>query len=310
LEALPVDEILACLEQLVAFPTVSLDTNLPFIEFASNYLKQFGVKVDVFPNDERTKASLYCRIGPPEAGGIIFSGHTDVVPVDGQVWSSDPFRLTRRDDRLVARGTADMKGFLACVLVGAKDAASRKLRRPLHIAMSYDEEIGCVGVRPMLARIAPILLRPALTIVGEPTQMQTAVAHKGKISARIDCIGHACHSSHSPHGLNAIYLANDMVNLVRVVQDEIIQTGNCDKAFSVPFTTLHVGKIQGGTALNIVPAKCSLEFEIRNLPVDDPQEIVGRLEGRAAAINNACRRRFPESGIRIEVFNAYPGLQT
>jgi acetylornithine deacetylase len=304
-----VKEILECLDRLVGFPTISRETNLPLIEYISLYLKQLDLPVRVFHNAERTKASLYSTIGPAREGGVILSGHTDVVPVEGQDWSSDPFRLVRREDRFFARGAADMKGFLACVLSLAKIAATRSLQRPLHMAMSYDEEIGCVGVRPMLRQLQSSLMTPALVIVGEPTQMQTAVAHKGKIAARVRCVGHACHSSQSPHGLNAIYLATDMIQELRGLQSEIIRNGTTDEAFAVPFTTLHVGTIHGGTALNIVPSQCTVEFEIRNLPADDPKVLLDRLQQRAVEKNARCRRAFRDSGINIEVFNDYPGLQ-
>jgi acetylornithine deacetylase len=304
-----VHDMLDYLDRLVQFPTVSRETNLPLIDYVSAFLKQFDLPVRIFRNDEGTKASLYCRIGPSQEGGVILSGHTDVVPVEGQDWSSDPFRLTRRDDRLFARGAADMKGFLACVLAIAKTAVAINLRRPVHIAMSYDEEIGCVGVRPMLQQLQASLKRPALVIIGEPTQMQAAVAHKGKLAGRMRCVGHSCHSSRSPDGLNAIYLASDMIQELRALQSDIIHSGNRDNAFAVPFTTLHVGTIAGGTALNIVPACCTVEFEIRNLPVDDSQKLIERLRARAAEKNARCRRAFPDGGIEVEVVNAYPGLQ-
>jgi acetylornithine deacetylase len=304
-----VDETLNCLSRLVAFPTISRDSNLPLIEYVQNYLNRLNLPVRLFHNEERTKASLYCGIGPPDADGIILSGHTDVVSTEGQHWSSDPFCLQRRGERLFGRGTADMKGFVASVLAIAGEAAARPLRRPLHIALSYDEEIGCVGVRPMLAQLATIIRKPALAIVGEPTQMRTAVAHKGKVSARIHCSGHACHSSHAADGLNAIYLATDMTNFLREFQTELINADS-DTSFATPYTTLHIGKVHGGTALNIVPATCTLDFEIRYIPADDPLVILERLTGRARAISQAWYKKFPQSGIRIEVLNAYPGLQT
>jgi acetylornithine deacetylase len=310
LEIVSVNDILECLDRLVAFPTVSRDTNLPLVHFVTNYLNQLGFSVQLFHNQERSKAGLYCAIGPSQTDGVILSGHTDVVPVDGQDWSSDPFHLLRHGDRLFGRGAADMKGFLSCALTLAKAATTRNLRRPLHIVMSYDEEVGCRGVRPMLAQLVTIVPKPALVIIGEPTQMQVAVAHKGKLSGRVQCHGHSCHSSRALDGLNAIHLAADMIDLLRELQADIIDTGDSDKTFKVPFTTVHVGTIQGGTALNIVPANCTLEFEIRNIPSDDPQAIVDRLTARAAALSATCRRAFPESGIQVEVFNSYPGLQT
>ncbi|HSI41530.1 MAG TPA: acetylornithine deacetylase [Xanthobacteraceae bacterium] len=298
------------LERLIAFPTVSRDSNLDLIDYVRDLLAGLGARIELVPDEGGAKANLYAVLGPPGPGGVLLSGHTDVVPVEGQAWSGDPFRLTTRGGRLLGRGTCDMKGFIACALAVAEEAARRPLARPLHFAFSHDEEIGCVGVRRLIDRLAGRADLPALCIVGEPTMMETVIAHKGKVAGRIACRGYECHSSHAPDGLNAIHLATDMVALLRRLQDDVISGGSQDTAYAVPFTTLHVGTIQGGTALNIVPRDCVLDFEIRNLPSDDPARLLDRLFDEAAVLSRRNAGRFPGSGVAVEVLNAYPALQT
>lgn len=297
------------LDRLIGFPTVSRDSNLDLISYVSSLLAPLGARLSLVHNAERTKANLYAEIGPLGGGGVLLAGHTDVVPVEGQAWTSDPFRMTARDDRLVGRGTCDMKGFLACALAAAEQAAQRPIARPLHLAFSYDEEIGCVGVRGLIDALQGSTALPAFCIIGEPTMLETVVAHKGKLAARVTCLGHECHSSHAPEGLNAIHLATDMIATMRQMQEEL-EGGAKDFDYAVPFTTLHVGTIAGGTALNIVPRACTLDFEIRNLPSDSPERLLGRLFDRAAELSARARERFPEAGIAVEVVNSYPGLDT
>lgn len=297
------------LERLIGFPTVSRDSNLDLIAFVRGVLEPLGARLTLVHNEAGTKANLYAALGPAGPGGVLLSGHTDVVPVEGQAWSTDPFRLTAREDRLLGRGTCDMKGFLACVLAAAEQAATRRLARPLHMAFSYDEEIGCVGVRGLIDRLAGAENLPAFCIIGEPTLLETVIAHKGKVAGRVTCHGRECHSSHAPEGLNAIYLATDMIGEMRGLQDELAAGGR-DEAYAVPFTTVHVGTIRGGTALNIVPNACTLDFEIRNLPTDAPEPLLDRLFDRAAALTRQARTLFPQAGVEVEIVNAYPGLET
>jgi acetylornithine deacetylase len=240
----------------------------------------------------------------------VLSGHTDVVPVEGQAWTSDPFRLTRREDRLFARGAADMKGFIACAIEALVAAKDEDLARPLHVAFSYDEEIGCVGVRPMLAELAAAGIRPEWVLIGEPTSMQVATGHKGKTGIRATCRGHAAHSALAPTGLNAIHLAADMLSGIREMQAEIERTGRRDSDYDVPYTTLHAGVIKGGTALNIVPDNCEMLFEIRNIAGDDPKSIMDQFFDRAETIVSKSKNKFPEAAIELEIFNEYPGLGT
>ena len=236
------------------------------------------------------------------------SGHTDVVPVEGQAWSSDPFRLVRRDDRLFGRGTADMKGFIACCLRAADGAARQKLAAPLHLAFSHDEETGCIGVRPMIERLRADGIRPDLVIVGEPTSMRIATGHKSKLALRATCCGRAAHSALAPTGLNAIHLATDFVARVRARQAAIAADGAADSGFEVPYTTLHVGKIAGGTVVNIVPDRCVVDFEIRSVAGDDPHRLFEAVAADAAELAGAARRQAEESDIRVELTGGYPGL--
>jgi acetylornithine deacetylase len=298
------------LDRLIAFPTVSRDGNIDLIGYVSGLLSAAGIESEIFPDAAGDRASLFATVGPGRTGGAVLSGHTDVVPVDGQAWSSDPFRLRRENGRLYGRGTADMKGFLACAIEALIAARDRPLARPLHLALSYDEEIGCVGVRPMLTQLAAASIRPEWVLVGEPTAMQVATGHKGKTGIRATCRGHAAHSALAPTGLNAIHLATDLLGEIRSMQTDIEATGIRDNDYDVPYTTLHAGVIRGGAALNIVPDSCEMLFEIRNIAEDDPKAIMDEFFRRAEIISNPARNRFPETGITLEIFNEYPGLST
>ncbi len=306
----PSPETIELLERLIGFPTVSRDSNLQLIEFVRAYLDEHAIASTLTHNDERTKANLHAVIGPSDVPGVMLSGHTDVVPVDGQDWSSDPFSMRRAAGACYGRGTADMKGFIACVLAMAPHAVGRELTRPIHIALSYDEEIGCIGVRRMIDVLEHAPVRPAFCIVGEPTEMAVAIAHKGKTGALGICHGVSAHSALAPTGLNAIYLAGELIAAIRAMQDELIAAGGHDPAYAVPYTSLHVGVIAGGTQLNIVPNRCTFEFEIRNIAKDAPGEIMARVRAQADKIVERHRGEFPDCRIDIEVFNEYPGLDT
>ncbi len=301
---------LEILDRLVAFPTVSSASNLDLVAFVVEFLGARGVEAALVPGAEGAKANLFATIGPQNRGGVMLSGHTDVVPVDGQAWSGDPFRLRDLDGRLTARGAADMKGFLACALAAADRASRMDLATPLHLAFSYDEEIGCVGVRSLLEAIAAAPFLPGMAIIGEPTSMRIAVGHKGKTALRATCCGREAHSALAPKALNAIHLAAAYVDRIRVRQDVYAQQGARDTAYDTPYTTLHVGRIAGGTALNIVPKACSIEFEFRNLAEDDPAALLTCLEADAEAVAAPWRDTFPEAAVKVEVTNAYPGLST
>lgn len=301
---------LELLDRLIAFPTVSRDPNRPLIDFVRAFLAERGIDSEVVEAEGGRKANLFATIGPEDRQGILLSGHTDVVPVDDQAWSGDPFRLRLAGGRAYGRGTADMKGFVASALALADRASRRALSVPLHLALSHDEEIGCVGVHSLLDRLAARDVRPRLAIVGEPTGMCVATGHKGKIAARAACHGVAGHSSAPSRALNAIHLACDFVGTLRARQDELARRGARDNDYTVPHTTVHVGRIDGGTALNIVPSLCTVAFEIRHIAADDADAILGRIVEDGEAVAAACRDRFPDARIAIETFNTYPGLYT
>jgi len=297
-------------DRLVAFPTVSRDGNIDLIRYIADVLAGAGIEAELYPHETGDRASLFATVGPSKRGGVVLSGHTDVVPVEGQAWTTDPFRLTRRDNQLLGRGAADMKGFIACAIESLIAAKDEELSRPLHVAFSYDEEIGCVGVRPMLSSLAAADITPEWVLIGEPTHMQVATGHKGKTGIRAICRGHAAHSALAPTGLNAIHLASDMLTGIREMQAEIERTGLRDPDYDVPYTTLHAGVIKGGTALNIVPDQCEMLFEIRNIAGDDPKTIMNQFFDRAEAIVGPKKNMFPEAEIKLEIFNEYPGLST
>jgi acetylornithine deacetylase len=298
------------LEKLVAFDTVSSRPNIALMEWVRDLLAGVGVKAALIPDVTGGKANLYATIGPQDRSGVMLSGHTDVVPVEGQIWTKAPFALTEADGRYYGRGVTDMKGFVACALALALRAAHRPLRTPLHLALSYDEEVGCLGVRSLIEMLERAPIQPAFCIVGEPTGMQVATGHKGKIALRATCTGREGHSALAPMALNALHLGADFLSAVRDLQAEIAERGRRDGDYDVPYTTLHVGKMNGGVQVNIVPNTCVLEFEIRNLAEDDPQILIDRLKEAAAAITAPLAAEFPEAEIRVERLWDYPGLGT
>jgi acetylornithine deacetylase len=298
------------LERLVAFPTVSRDSNLDLISYVEAELSALGIASTRVESADGAKANLWATIGPENVPGVVLSGHTDVVPVDGQAWSSDPFQLTERHGKLYGRGSADMKGFIACCLAMAKAAKNAALKAPIHFAFSYDEEIGCVGVRRLIDMLKGFKVRPRLCIVGEPTSMQAVTAHKGKLGYRVAAHGLEAHSSLAPFGVNAIYMCADLISEIRAVQDGIARSGNRDGDYDVAYTTLHVGKIAGGDVMNIVPNHASLEFEIRYLPQDDGAAIMQRLVAAGERIAASYRGVFREARFEFTEVQSYPALDT
>ncbi|MEM1419480.1 MAG: acetylornithine deacetylase [Pseudomonadota bacterium] len=298
------------LDHLIAFPTIARSPNIELISFCRELLGAAGVESTLIASEDGRQANLYATIGPQDRPGVMLSGHTDVVPVEGQAWSVDPFKLTERDGKLFGRGAADMKGFVASALAMAEQAATRNLTTPLHLALSYDEEIGCVGVRSMIDMLEQAPIRPAMCIVGEPTGLAVATGHKGKTDLRGVFTGKEAHSALAPTGVNAIYLASEFVEAVRALQSEIVETGPKDGDYDVPYTTLHVGKIAGGVAINIVPNRCEIAFEIRSLAGDDPRLRLDKMRAAADLIEAQARQVSQDAGISIEVTNTYPGLDT
>lgn len=294
------------LARLVAFDTTSHRSNLPLVSFVDDYLAQHGVASRLVPSTDGAKASLYATIGPGETRGVALSGHTDVVPVEGQDWTSDPFVLTERDGRLYGRGAADMKGFVACVLAAVPEFLKRPLTVPIHLAFSYDEEVGCLGVRPMIAQFDKNLVRPRLVIVGEPTSMSVVDAHKGPVRWRVEVKGRAAHSSMAHLGVNAISVAGKLLEELSRIEAELRQAPR-DERFEPPYATLQVTRIGGGTATNIVPVSCRIDFDVRALPGVDIAAIDRRI--RAFAESECVpemRRVAPEAGIDIAIANEVP----
>lgn len=261
------------LARLVAFDTTSRESNLGLIDFVREYLAGHGVASRLFFNETQTKANLYATIGPDAPGGVVLSGHTDTVPADGQNWRSDPFTLEERQGRLYARGAADMKGFIASALALVPEFVAAVTRTPLHLAFSYDEEVGCTGVHSMVRHIAAHLPRPKAVIVGEPTMMQAVNSHKGIRTYTTEVTGLEAHSSLPHMGVNAIDVAVRLINYLHVLRAGMQRKGDASGRFDPPYTSIHVGVIEGGTALNIVPRRCRFQWEIRPLPGQDPDEI-------------------------------------
>jgi acetylornithine deacetylase len=297
------EELLA---RLVSFDTTSHKSNLACIAFIEDYLLQHGVVSTRVPSPDREKSSLFATIGPMDRGGIALSGHTDVVPVDGQTWESDPFHLRKSDGRLYGRGTADMKGFLACVLAAVPDFNSRKLKTPIHIVFSYDEEVGCIGVRPMIDAFGRTLPKPRLVVVGEPTNMQVIDAHKGPVRWQVEVTGRAAHSSMAPLGINAITYAMHLIAELHRIEDDLKVSAR-NPRFDPPYATLQVTRIEGGTATNIVPVSCTFAFDVRSVPGLDVDAIEQRLRSFA---ERTClpemRRVAPEADISIVRANDVP----
>ncbi|KAA8714448.1 MULTISPECIES: acetylornithine deacetylase [Pseudomonas syringae group] len=301
---------LEILKRLIAFDTVSSEPNMALIDYVRELLASKGIESLVVKDETGKKANLFASTGPRDVPGVLLSGHTDVVPAAGQAWTMPPFQATLRDGRIYGRGTCDMKGFIALAIDAMLDAADMNLLRPLQLALSHDEEIGCVGVRRLLdvLHLAPV--RPFLCVVGEPTLMQFAVGHKGKASYRTFCRGQEAHSSLAPRAVNAIHLASDFIAELRNSQKQIERQGVRDEGYDIPYSTVHIGRIDGGKALNIVPNLCTLEFEYRNLPGDNPDVLLEQLRERAEVLVREARQLSGVAAIDIEVMNEYPALET
>jgi len=298
------------LEQLVAFDSVSRNPNIDLMNYLSGLLAEHGINATILPNEDGTKANLYATIGPQGNGGVMLSGHTDVVPIDGQHWTRPAFELTEADGRYYGRGTTDMKGFIACAMTAAINASKRTLKSPLHLAFSFDEEIGCVGVHSLIHMLEKHPAKAAMCIVGEPTSLTVATAHKGKTAIRATCIGKEGHSALAPHALNAIHLGCDLISVIRAKQQQLVERCADVDLSIIPYTTLHVGKINAGDALNIVPNRCVLDFEIRNVSTDNPQHLLTEIQDAAQEIVHSARSSAACADISFDIWNTYPGLNT
>lgn len=298
------------LDRLVAFPTVSRDSNLDLIDWVEGYLASHGVNSHRVPNEDGRKAALFVNVGPEVAGGVILSGHSDVVPVDGQDWTSDPWQVTEREGRLYGRGTCDMKGFLALALAAVPLALTAGVKRPLQIAISYDEEVGCTGAPPMIARMVEVLPRASAVVVGEPSRMRLVNGHKGGTGFAVHVKGFEVHSSLLPTGVSAIMEAARLVGWVNDRNSEIMAEEPSDMAalFHPPHTTLHVGRIEGGTAHNITAADCRFLMETRVVPGESVEGWAEAFEAEAARLDAALKARRPEAGVHLERFFDVPPL--
>ncbi|TVP49680.1 MAG: acetylornithine deacetylase [Halomonas sp.] len=298
------------LAKLVSFDTTSSESNLALIEYVEGYLAKYGVSAERVMSPCGTKANLIARVGPDAAGGVMLSGHTDVVPVAGQPWSSDPFTLRDGGDgRLYGRGSCDMKGFIACVLARVPEWVKAPLQQPIYLGFSYDEEIGCVGAPSLIKRFYEHYSTTAHVIVGEPTSMQPVVAQKGATNLRTTVIGREAHSSQVNQGTSAIHVAARLVTFIEDTMAALVEEGRVDEAFNVPHTSLHVGKIKGGTAINIMARECQFEWEIRHLPTDTFDEIYARFDAFCAQLTAELQAKGKHVEITTEPLNAtVPGL--
>ncbi len=295
------------LEKLVSFDTTSRNSNLAIIAYIEEFLRGHGIESARVPDPSGEKASLVATIGPADVPGVGLSGHTDVVPVDGQDWDTDPFCLTEKDGRLYGRGACDMKGFLACVMAAVPDYARRDLKVPMHLLFSYDEEVGCTGVRPMIDAFGDRFVRPRMVIVGEPTNMTVVDAHKGPVRWGVTITGRPAHSSMAPLGVNTITAAGELLSELAVMEEELKQAPY-DERFDPPYTTLQVTEIRGGAASNIVPEETWFGWEIRAMPGVDPDAVEARFRAKADKVAAAMRERAPEAGIEVVRWNHVPAF--
>ena len=301
-------DIIPTLARLVGFDSTSRNSNLDLIHYLRDRLQGLGAECRLTFDDEGRKANLYASLGPRDVPGIVLSGHTDVVPVDGQEWTNDPFTLTERDGRFHGRGAADMKGFIALAVAMAPEFLARGLKIPLHFAFSYDEEVGCLGVRRLIDDLASLPVKPRLCIVGEPTGMKLVAGHKGRRSYSCRVHGRACHSALA-EGVNAVEAAAELIAHLKAMQRRIRRDGPFDPAYEPPHTTLHAGLIEGGTALNIVPDHCRFEFEIRALPRDDPDALADEIVGHARdKLEPEMKAIDPRAGFAFEIIDDTDGF--
>ncbi len=308
---MPTAATLDWLARLIAFDTTSRNSNLPLIETVEAFFIQQAIPFERVEDEAQGKASLLATIGPRDVPGIVLSGHTDTVPVDGQDWSSDPFTLSEREGRLFGRGTCDMKGFLAVCLGMVSEMQAQPLAKPIHLAFSYDEEVGCLGVRPLIAHMTEQGYRPEACIVGEPTSMQVVIGHKGKRSFATTVTGLGGHSSRAPELVNAVEAGARLATRIADLGVELAETGRQDALYDIPHTTTHVGVFHGGTVLNIVPDVAHLDWEIRALPEDDIDGLAAQLMAYARdALEPAMKRKAPDAGFTFKLKSGFPGLST
>jgi acetylornithine deacetylase len=297
------------LERLVSFDTTSRNSNLALVDFVRAYLDGHGIPYRLSHDATGQKANIHAVIGPEGPGGVALSGHVDTVPVDGQAWSGDPFALRRKDGRLYARGAADMKGFVASCLAAVPDLKAAPLARPVHLFISYDEEVGCQGARRLIEDFGESGWKPRICIVGEPSGMKPIVAHKGKISLGVSVRGKPGHSSEPQHGVNAVHAAAEAIAWLVAEGRRFAKEGPFEEGFDPNYTSVHVGTVQGGTILNIIPERASFVMEWRTVPANDVFAEAERFKAHvAAAIEPAMKAADPATGFSYEVIGWIPGL--
>jgi acetylornithine deacetylase len=299
---------LEILERLVGFDTTSRASNLPLIDYVEAQLAPLGVQGRRVPNADGTKSNLYARIGPAAAGGVALSGHTDVVPVDGQAWTSDPFALTRRGDRLFGRGTCDMKGFLALMLAVAPELAAAPLKRPAFLAFSYDEEVGCLGAPDMIAALALEAPPPAVVVVGEPTNMQAVRGHKGIVVFKVTVTGRQAHSSLTHLGVSAVMAAVQLMASLKALAERLELEADPASPFLPRGPTLTIGQVEGGTAVNILAGQCQFAFDLRCPPGVDPMALLDPFFAEARALDATLKAKAPEAGVQVARRSLTPAL--
>lgn len=299
------------LDRLVTFPTVSQDTNLPLVDWVEGYLHSHGITAHRHYHPDGSKAALFAHVGPVQEGAVVLSGHTDVVPVTGQAWSTDPWTVTERDGRLYGRGTCDMKGFDALAIWALVEAHRRGVTRPLQLALSYDEEIGCTGAPPMIEAMQKHLPKGAAAVIGEPSRMKLIEGHKGGTGFHVHVRGHEVHSSLLPYGVSAIMEGARLIAWVNDRNAETMARARSALAavFDPPFTTLHVGMITGGTAHNITAGDCRFAVEIRVVPGEAMEDWAAAFEAEALRLDAALKAVHPDAGVRVERFFGVPPLQ-
>lgn len=296
------------IEKLVSFNTISQHSNLALITYVQDYLQQHGVESQLIYNEQQNKANLLACIGPEVAGGVVLSGHTDVVPVKGQDWESDPFVLTERAGRLYGRGTADMKSFLALALAAVPALVQAPLEHPVLLAFSYDEEIGCLGAPALIETLKKLYPQPRAVIIGEPTSMEPVVAHKSITTLRTTIRGHEAHSSQVQRGVSAVTLAARLIGFIDEMMRENQQQAQTDSPFEPPYTTLHTGMIKGGTATNIIAGNCTFHWDIRCLPGDSAEPYLERLNTYAEQLLAPLRTIAPQISVQTEITAQVPAF--
>jgi acetylornithine deacetylase len=304
-----IERIAQILCELISIESISSNSNLDIIAYIERILASSGVSSRRVPSPDGCKASLLATIGPVHRPGIVLSAHTDVVPVDGQAWTVPPFAGVVRDERVYGRGATDMKGFLAVVLAAVPRLKQAATAEPVHLAFSYDEEVGCRGAPDLVDALVQSVAMPALAIIGEPTTMRVVRAHKGKVARRLTVTGRTGHSAMPHRAANAVYAGVAIAHALRGFADEEVARGG-DAAFDPPYTTIHVGSLHGGSMVNLVPERAALEYEIRTMPGRDAGEILARIDEVVARERDRLRANAPEADIVSEELSAYPGLDT